>query len=777
MKRIFKQIILAAVASGACQMAAAQNIGIKGTVKDAGSREALEFTNVALRTRDSVFVTGTTTGHDGRFAIERIAAGDYRLIVSNIGYETQQIELEGLARDMSMDDILLHEAAVAIDGVTVTASNTSSRIDRKIVVPSERHVKASANGIDLLQQLMLPRVVVNPLFGEVSVAGGGELQLRINGVKVEREDILALRPADIIRIEFHDSPGLRYGNAEIVLDYIVRRPETGGDFGVNLSDGLMAAWGNNYLNGRVNYRKSEFSVNYGVSHRDFYRMWRDNEESFAFADGSVLHRRERGEPGHGEMYWQNLNGRYNYQDDRRVFNATFRLYTNRTPHFDYRGALYNVDNPADAVDMIDRTGSHESRPAVDLYYQHSLPRDQTLVLNVVATANRTGSTRLYRESRNDVTLTDVHNRVDGRKYSFIGEGIYEKKLGEQRLSAGVRHSQSRSDNSYLNGHRFETRMGQMETFLYSEFKGRLHKLDYTLGAGLTRSYFEQEGEAAGYQSYTFNPRIVLFHPLPGNSSIRLRSEISNASPSLSNLSAVEQTVDSLQIQRGNPALAPYLRYLSQLTGEYRKGIVYVNLQGLHEYHPHAIMEEKLRGEDGKIVQTWDNQKSWQRLSGSINLRVGPVRERLELYVTSQVNHYISAGNSYLHRYTNWYNDLGVNFTCRRFIASLGMETNWDRFHGETLYGGENIHYAMLGYRHKTLSVSLGMFNPFADNYRQKTENRSQYASYKKVNYVNESSRMLLIRMSYNFSFGRKFDSAQKRLNNADDESGVMNTGK
>lgn len=62
---------------------------------------------------------------------------------------------------------------------------------------------------------------------EIGVLGGGELQLRINGAKAEVEEIKALQPSDIIRIEYHDNPGLRYGNAEVVLDYIVRRPETG----------------------------------------------------------------------------------------------------------------------------------------------------------------------------------------------------------------------------------------------------------------------------------------------------------------------------------------------------------------------------------------------------------------------------------------------------------------------------------------------------------------------------------------------------------------------
>jgi hypothetical protein len=92
-------------------------------------------------------------------------------------------------------------------------------------------------------------------------------------------------------------------------------------------------------------------------------------------------------------------------------------------------------------------------------------------------------------------------------------------------------------------------------------------------------------------------------------------------------------------------------------------------------------------------------------------------------------------------------------------------------------GGENFHYLMLGYNYKNLSLTAGMFNPFADNYKVDTENRSQYASYKRSMYINETSRMFTLRLTYNFSFGHSFTSGQKRLNNADDDSGVMSTGK
>ncbi|MDR1161465.1 MAG: carboxypeptidase-like regulatory domain-containing protein, partial [Tannerellaceae bacterium] len=344
------------------QSAYAQSVRIKGVVRDAKKQEPLEFVHVVLQRPDSAFVTGVTSDADGRFVISSVAPGDYRLAVSGLGYKNRYLPVEIRDKDLTLEEaILLEDEAIALENVTVSASNQSSRIDKKIIYPSERQVNASTNGVDLLQQLMLPKLQVNPIFNEVSLPGGGELQYRINGVKVEAQDIIALRPADIIRLEFHDNPGLRYGNAEVVLDYIVRRPETGGSAGFSSNNSPTVAWGNNDLNVKVNHKKSEFGVNYSVSHRDFYKMWRDNEEAFTFADGSSLTRKEAGEPGHGELYWQWLNGTYSYQDEQKMFSATMRYYGRNNPHWDYKGSLYNRDDPADVVYMTDRSANTSHR--------------------------------------------------------------------------------------------------------------------------------------------------------------------------------------------------------------------------------------------------------------------------------------------------------------------------------------------------------------------------------------------------------------------------------
>ena len=109
------------------QNAFAQKIEIKGTVRDA-SDKSIEYVNVVLQTIDSTFVAGVTTSPEGEFIFKNTATGDYRLVLSSIGYNTGYITLNGVKRHTDLGPIVLDSASIALEGVTITGS------DRKSVV-------------------------------------------------------------------------------------------------------------------------------------------------------------------------------------------------------------------------------------------------------------------------------------------------------------------------------------------------------------------------------------------------------------------------------------------------------------------------------------------------------------------------------------------------------------------------------------------------------------------------------------------------------------------
>ena len=171
--------------------------------------------------------------------------------------------------------------------------------------------------------------------------------------------------------------------------------------------------------------------------------------------------------------------------------------------------------------------------------------------------------------------------------------------------------------------------------------------------------------------------------------------MNNEQPSLSQLSDVEQAIDSFQIRRGNPHLKAYTSYETDLEYEFRKGWFQANLKGAYSYQPNAIMDNKFQ-EGNRIVCTYDNHRNWQYVDLNATVQVKP-SSWLQLSLTGGMNHYINRGNDYDHRYTNGWYQAEVATQWKQWSLVYQLFSNYNQFRGETLQGGENIQFLQLNY--------------------------------------------------------------------------------
>ena len=108
--------------------------------------------------------------------------------------------------------------------------------------------------------------------------------------------------------------------------------------------------------------------------------------------------------------------------------------------------------------------------------------------------------------------------------------------------------------------------------------------------------------------------------------------------------------------------------------------------GAYDYRPNAIMDEKIQ-EGNKIVQTWDNQKDWQKLSGRAMLRVGPIRRRFAIFPFDRAGgrtiYQYAMAIDYSHTYTNWFCEAEASLNYKQFSLFWQINTNWNNFWGET----------------------------------------------------------------------------------------------
>jgi len=770
--RLFSLIIFIA----AIVISATAQVKISGTIVDTDTNDAIEFANIALLKQDSTFVAGASSDTEGLFAFNNIPNGNYIISATFVGYGKKFLPVDCSNKDAELGNISLAASDVALKDVTVTANSVIQKPDRKVIIPSDAQIRASNSGVTLLRNLQLSRIIVNPISNTINVPSGEAVQLRINGVEVTIAEVVAIQPQDIVRIEYHDDPGMRYGNALAVIDYITRRKESGGSLSANLGNVFFDRmdWGENFVSAKVNHKKSEFGVNAYWSRRGI-RWTRENKETFNFPD-KVLERVEEGQPTKFENDRVNLALNYSLQEtDKYLFNAVLRYSYQDTPseYTDRKSTIYSSDND-NPLSIMDHSTWRNNTPSLDLYYQRNLKNDQLLIFNVVGTYIDSRSTRLYQERRLDALSTDIYSSVLGDKYSLIAEGIYEKTLKTGKLSAGMKHTQSYTKNVYGGNISTDIGLNFAETYGYVEYQLRKSKFNYTFGLGLMRSYNSQGDK--GNEKYIFRPTLRVAYNINENAYIRYNGYISGYSPSLSDLNNVEQAIDSLQIRRGNPNLKTVLFHSSTINAGYNKGIFGAEFYMKYSYDHKPTMEH-ITFENGHFVRMQVNQKAFHRINMELSLKVKPWKDYITLSVAPGLNRYISVGNDYTHTYNNWRVRASLTANYKRWMFMAEWHPRWNSYWGETLNIGEEVHMIGAGYNAQKWSLNLVMFNPFTGKYTQGSRNYSALAPNVSDVYTNNLKQVLMVNFTLNLNFGRQYKAGNKRLNNDDNDAGIMKGSK
>jgi hypothetical protein len=749
-------------------------IKLSGTVIDVSTKKPLEFANIALLNPDSVFINGTSCDSTGFFAFNNLPQGDYLLSSTFVGYNKTYTPVH-LNKDRNLGIITLQPSGTTLKEVTVTGTSTIQKTDRVLLIPSAMQRKASNNGLILLNNMQLPRIEINPLLNTITTSDGKAVQLRINGVGVTTAEVIALQPQDIIRIEYHDNPGMRYGNAAAVIDYIIRRRESGGNVAADFGHVFWKMkFADDYLSAKINHKKSEFGVNAHFRSFDMEQT-RENRQTFVYST-TVLHQDEIGMPI--KLNEKNVDFALNYnlsEPNKYLFNVTFRNNYYEAPHqsTDRNSTLYSYAAGGDTVlsSVSDHSTWRSNTPSLDIYFQRNLKRDQLLIFDVVGTYINSKSTRLYQQTQANAAPYIIYSDVAGNKYSLIAEGIYEKKWKTGTLTAGLKHWQSYTDNDYTGSMTSDVGLAIAETYGYAEYQLQHKKFNYTFGLGTTRVFTSQDGSSL--EQYVCRPRLRMGYTINKNAYVRYNGYITNYNPSLSDLNNVTQHIDALQVQQGNPNLRTELRYNNEITAGWNKEIFQADLYAQYFYIHQPAMEETTYS-DSLFVHTVVNQGAYHHLYFLLAMKLKPWKNHLTLGITPSFDRYIMTGNNYVHTHNEWSVRYSLQAMYKNWVLSMNGWTRRNDFYGETLDKNNSpMLFFTAGYNTPKWGAFIMLVNPFTDESSRGTVNYSALAASTAVAYTRSQSRVIAFKFSLNLGFGRKYNAAGKRLDNEDTDAGVM----
>ena len=767
-----KYFVLAAAMVCAVSMAA--NNKVSGVIQDAADKTALIGVNVSLKQGDQQ-VSGTVTDAHGKFSLET-ETGEFVLECSYIGYEPIGMSLT-VSGNTHLGTIEMNEASTELSEVVVEGDAVIQKVDRQILLPNKEQLGASSDGMSLLQNLQIPRIVVNPVENSVKTLANQEVQLRINGIEASNSEVMAINPKDVIRIEYHDQPGVRYNGAAAVINYIVKHRDTGGNLMLNASNGVtMSGWGEYHLSGKVNFGKSSFSLLTHYSPRDIY--WtRTNAETYNFSTGTIENR-EVGEPTRFKGNPVNLGLSYNWTNgEKNMLQIALRDNMLFMPQSETNRDSYLYQG-TDSFAIHDHESTQSISPSLDIYYEHNLPDDNHLYFDVVGTYINSSNDRRFEQLPLGETVadtTDVTSRVRGNKYSLIGEAIYEKDWENIGLTVGVRHNQQWVENTYLGSADATVNMTTAETYAFAEVQQRVKQFSYAVGIGAMHTYIEQGGQKSS--NWIARPQLTLSYDFGKGVFWKYKGYVSGYQPSLSAMSDVAQQIDKYQIRQGNPYLKPVMFVANEMQLSWQSKHVNLNLWANYSYDHKPIMDEtfeQLIDGQSYAVRTYANHRGFHRLQVAPSVQVRLLQNKLIFTVAPFANYYVSLGNSYTHKHFN----PGVR------ASFMGMYNGWQFFGevttrynnlwGETLEYGEFYHQIGVGYNADKWGFRAMLMNPFSvKGYSIETKDLSALAPNTQHAEMRDFRQMLILNFHCNLDFGTQRRDSGKRINNEDKENGIL----
>ena len=225
---------------------------ISGHVVDAEAGTSVAYASVVLETTEGAqAVAGILAGEEGRFTLNGLRPGTYRLWISFAGYERSVVEVLVGELNTSYDvgEVRLNRLADFEDSIEVTAEAIRAEgLDSRVFRLDEGPSQSTGSLLDAMKSL--PGVTVDQ-DGKVSLRGSDQVAVLIDGRQSSLTGFGSQRgldhvsAANVERIEIINNPSARFdaaGMAGIINIIYKQERELGvsGDVGLTLGNGQFS---------------------------------------------------------------------------------------------------------------------------------------------------------------------------------------------------------------------------------------------------------------------------------------------------------------------------------------------------------------------------------------------------------------------------------------------------------------------------------------------------------------------------------------------------------
>lgn len=668
------------------------------------------------------------------------------------------------SQDKTSDSI---SSTKEIEEVILKSQRKKQYADRAVYTFDKEALDKARYAKDLITTL--PELQIDPISNTLKSTKGGTTLFLINGIEASDMQIRSVQPAEVVRVEYYDIPPARWATrADQIVNIITRNPETGYVFGADTTTAFNTGFVNASAYGNYTKGQNDFGVEYSINLRDYDN--RTVKSIYDYQLGDSHYRSEEDKKDHFGYTYQNIALRYTRSvPENYAFQAKLNLDLFTSFVKGNGQSLFNQDAMTELHGMFKNGNSDYTKPTLDLYFSKNIGKKDELSINFVGSDFSTNTLEVAREweiiSGNLVYNNDMN--LKAKQSGIVGEIAHVRTFEKGKLSSGYRISNTAISNELLNLEGFsQYEVNYLEQYFYTEYSGKLKKLNYRLGAGLTNIH-NKSAETVD-DNWSFNPKVILSYTVKNNQTVRFTSSYRPQSPWSAALSSNVVQIAPNIVQRGNPYLKPKQTFHTNLQYSYNNkyfdfnSILFYNyMKGdINQYYAadpltggYALMYENSKYTRQFGVQFSGSVKPFGSSILVIKANLVPTSVKLVTNTNQEIR------NNYINNYfviSSEYKSLSVQYQFNFPVYTLN---------GAFLNTNENANHFFASYKLKEWTLTGGMYwIGMPSDYKTKSLPES-LVNYSRRNQIWNNKSMFVLGVNYDFSKGKK-TQIDKKLNNS-----------
>lgn len=289
---------------------------------------------------------------------------------------------------------LLCSAQMRIDSLNID-SITTYKIDEVVIeaakqyaigngiasVPTKKIKQHSINVVDMLSKMMVPGLRVDMMGNKVETTYKAGVHFFIDGVEAQDWEVKALKPKDVMRIEFLQSPAdPKFKNYSAVVDFIMKKYDYGGYVLAEGNQSLVYNSGNYGAITKINHKKWTYQALAEVYFRNADDIINRQYTKYVFSPDEVVNKlMAQNQKERTQTYTAAFTTRYDSKKFNFSISAGYRY--KQTPENSSKNSITYIRNgeAREETEGEAYASSRNASPYLNTYFQVSnLPNNSLL---------------------------------------------------------------------------------------------------------------------------------------------------------------------------------------------------------------------------------------------------------------------------------------------------------------------------------------------------------------------------------------------------------------